>query len=97
MGFKTADRIGQRLRSALLRQALPFLGGDPGDQAGATRVAGAEDRGFALCDRESRRFLEIEAVGDEHRILPGWRSGGEQAPQPAGQLLVVGAGKGLVY
>ena len=50
IAFKTAEQIGQRLRSALLRQALPFLGGDPRDQAGAARVAGAEDRGLALPD-----------------------------------------------
>src|SRR5687767_1921281 len=88
-GGSGSDRRSDRptLRSALLRQALPLLGGDPGDQAGAARVAGAEDRGLALCDRESRRSLEVEAVGDEHRILSGWWSGGEQAPQPAGQVL----------
>jgi hypothetical protein len=63
-----SQRITAATRSALLRQALPFLGGDPGDQAGAARVAGAEDRGLALCDRESRRSLEVEAVGDKHHI-----------------------------
>jgi hypothetical protein len=30
------------------------------------------------------------------RVLPGRRPGGQQAPQPAGQVLVVGAREGLV-
>ena len=38
------------IRSALLGQGLPFLGGDPRDQAGAAGVAGGEDRGLALPD-----------------------------------------------
>jgi hypothetical protein len=38
------------IRSALLGQGLPFLGGDPRDQAGAASVAGGEDRGLALPD-----------------------------------------------